>query len=131
MQIHCDLPHFVNVSHLGSWSLFTVTVTLDTVSHMCAQENMFHQFCVPKRHWTYMRFFWFKDNDSSEELVEYYACVHLQGLKGSPAIADVGRRYGSQLLPPDRNVFRMELDNPGSGNGVMILLIELCQISFT
>ena len=63
-------------------------------------KNMFHQFFVPEEDRTYMRFFWFKYNDPSQPLIEYWSCVHLQGLTGSPAIADIGRRFASLANPP-------------------------------
>ena len=55
-----------------------------------------------------MRFYWFKDNDPTKPLIEYWSCVHLQGLKGSPAIADIGRRYGSMDNPPKPNSKELE-----------------------
>ena len=72
-------------------------------------QNMLNQFFVPKRHRTYLRFFWFKDNDLAQPLVEYYSCVHLQGLTGSPAVADVCRRFASKKIPPDLKDLRQEL----------------------
>ena len=63
-------------------------------------QNMFHQFYVLEKDRTYLRFFWFKDNDHRKPLIEFWSCVHLQGLTGSPAIADVGRRYALKTNPP-------------------------------
>ena len=63
-------------------------------------KNMFHQFFVPDDDRTYMRFFWPRDNDPSQPVIEYWSRVHLQGLKGSPAVADIGRRYASLANPP-------------------------------
>ena len=83
---------------------------------------MFRQFFVPPEEWTYLRFFWFRDNDSSKELVEYYACVHLQGLKGSPAIADVGRRFASRKSRPDLIEFRAHLECPYNKSGITLYL---------
>ena len=31
-------------------------------------ENMFHQFAIPDEQKTYLRFFWFKDNDPNAPL---------------------------------------------------------------
>ena len=41
-------------------------------------KNMFRQFFVPEEDRTYMRFFWFKDNDPSKPLIEYWSCVQVQ-----------------------------------------------------
>ena len=43
-------------------------------------ENMFHQFAVPDEHKTYLRFFWFQNNDPKRPLIEYWSKVHLMGL---------------------------------------------------
>merc|ERR1712015_36346 len=51
-------------------------------------ENMFHQFAVPDKDKTYLRFFWYENNDPDRPMIEYWAKVHLMGLKSSPAIAN-------------------------------------------
>ena len=50
-----------------------------------------------------MRFYWLEGKDPAKPLIEYWSCVHLQGLKGSPAIVDICRRYGSKDNPPKPN----------------------------
>ena len=85
---------------------------LGQVAYSADIENMFHQFFVPKKDMTYMRFFWFQDNDHTKPLIEYYSCVHLQGLKGSPAISDIGRRYASRKVKPNLQEFLSELKDP-------------------
>ena len=62
--------------------------------------NMFHQIAVPKEHSTYMRFFWYKDNDPEKQLIEYYSRVHLMGYTSSPAIANLAVRYAARQIPP-------------------------------
>ena len=62
--------------------------------------NMFHQIAVPDHHRTNMRFFWYKDNDPKKELIEYWSNVHLQGLRSSPAIANLAIRYAVREQPP-------------------------------
>ena len=52
-------------------------------------ENMFHQFAIPDHQRTYLRFFWYQDNDPSRPLIEWWSKVHLMGLKSSPAIANL------------------------------------------
>lgn len=44
---------------------------LGQVAYSADIENMFHQFFVPKKDRTYMRFFWFQDNDYTKPLIEY------------------------------------------------------------
>ena len=63
-------------------------------------ENMFHQFTVPEEQATYMRFFWFRDNDPNKEIIEYWSNVHLMGETSSPAIANLGVRYAARKEPP-------------------------------
>ena len=72
-------------------------------------EMMFHQFFVPKSECTYLRFFWFQDNDPRKPLVEYWACVHIMGNKGSPAIANFGLRVAAQDQPDPTKVWHTEL----------------------
>lgn len=64
-------------------------------------ENMFHQFAVPHSQRTYMRLFWYRDNDARKEIVEYYSRVHVMGLCSSPAIANVGIRFAARKHPPN------------------------------
>ena len=63
-------------------------------------ENMFHQVAIPEEQTTYMRFFWYCDNDPTKELVEYRSRVHLMGLKSSPALANLAVRYAARQNPP-------------------------------
>ena len=63
-------------------------------------KNMFHQFAVPDHQRTYLRFFWYKDNNPNNPIIEYWSKVHLMGLTSSPAVANTGIRYGVRSLPP-------------------------------
>ena len=63
-------------------------------------ENMFHQFAVPDKDKTYLRFFWYENNDPNRPLIEYWSKVHLMGLKSSPAIANTGVRFAVRDQPP-------------------------------
>ena len=56
---------------------------------------MFHQFFVPPEERTYMRFFWFKNNNPEEPLVEYWSNVHIMGKRDSPSIANFGLRFAA------------------------------------
>ncbi|XP_070548926.1 uncharacterized protein [Ptychodera flava] len=55
-------------------------------------EQMFHSFHVNKEHRDYLRFFWFKDNDSTKPVIQYRMNVDLFGNVSSPAIATFGLR---------------------------------------
>ena len=56
-------------------------------------ECMFHAFFVPPNQRDVLRFYWWKDNRPSDQLVEYRANVHIFGNKCSPAIATFGLRF--------------------------------------
>ncbi|XP_070547359.1 uncharacterized protein [Ptychodera flava] len=55
-------------------------------------EQMFHSFHVNKEHRDYLRFFLFKDNDTTKPVIQYRMNVHLFGNASSPAIATFGLR---------------------------------------
>lgn len=55
-------------------------------------EQIFHSFIVREDHRNYLRFFWFKDNDTSENIVEYRMRVHVFGNSPSPTVAMYGLR---------------------------------------
>ena len=63
-------------------------------------ENMFHRFGIPDNQSTYVRFFWFRDNNPNKEIIEYWSKVHLMGKTSSPAIANLGVRYAARKEPP-------------------------------
>ena len=56
-------------------------------------ESMFHAFHVPPCDRDWMRFFWFRNNNPEDKLVQFRACVHIFGNRSSPAIANYGLRY--------------------------------------
>ncbi len=53
---------------------------------------MFHSFIVKEEDRDFLRFFWFKDNDVSKEIIEYRMRVHVVGNSPSPAVAIYGLR---------------------------------------
>lgn len=55
-------------------------------------KQMFYNFLVAEKHRDYLRFFWFSENDPSEEFVEYRMRVHVFGNRPSPAVANFGLR---------------------------------------
>ena len=62
------------------------------VAAMCDVEQMFHSFRVDPKHQSFLRFLWFRNNDPSEEIIEYQMTVHLFGNGPSPAVATFGLR---------------------------------------
>ena len=48
----------------------------------------------------YLRFFWYENNDLDRPMIEYWAKVHLMGLKSSPAVANTGVRFAVREHPP-------------------------------
>lgn len=59
-------------------------------------EQMFHSFIVRPDHRNFLRFLWFRDNNTSEDIVEYRMRVHVFGNSPSPAIATYGLRCAAQ-----------------------------------
>ena len=74
-------------------------------------ENMFHQIAVPEHQHTYLRFFWYQDNDSDKPLIEYISRVHLMGKTSSPAVANLAVRYAARSQPPESGEQWIEEDD--------------------
>ncbi|KAI4876335.1 hypothetical protein NFI96_002704 [Prochilodus magdalenae] len=55
-------------------------------------EQMFHSFIVREDHRNFLRFFWFRNNDPTDKVVEYRMRVHVFGNSPSPAVATYGLR---------------------------------------
>ncbi|XP_056017478.1 uncharacterized protein LOC130053872 [Ostrea edulis] len=55
-------------------------------------EQMFYRFSVPDDHRNYLRFMWYKDNEPSQEMIEYRMTRHVFGNSPSPAVATFGLR---------------------------------------
>ena len=62
--------------------------------------NMFHNIRVPDHQLTYLRFFWYEDNDPEKDIVEWISKVHLMGLTSTPAVANLAVRYAAREVPP-------------------------------
>jgi len=73
--------------------------------------NMFHHIAIPDRQSTYLRFFWFEDNDPDKDMVEYWSKVHLMGNTSSPAIANLAVRYAARKIPPVNGGQWLQEDN--------------------
>ena len=63
------------------------------IAYAADVEQMFHAFHVPVSDRDWMRFFWFRQNDPRQTIVQYRACVHVFGNRSSPAIANYALRY--------------------------------------
>ncbi|XP_061190337.1 uncharacterized protein LOC133198227 [Saccostrea echinata] len=55
-------------------------------------EQMFYRFSVPEKHRDYLRFMRYKDNDPSQDMIEYRMTRHVFGNSPSPAVATCGLR---------------------------------------
>lgn len=59
-------------------------------------ECMFHNFILPADERDYLRFFWYKDNVFTNNIVQYRANVHVFGNTSSPSVATIGLRYAAK-----------------------------------
>ena len=73
-------------------------VLLRFIEHI---EQMFHSFIVKEDHRNYLRFLWFKDNDTRKNIVEYRMRVHVFGNSPSPAVAMYGLRRAALHGEPE------------------------------
>lgn len=53
-------------------------------------EQMFYSFFVNEEHRDFLRFLWFRNNDPSDDVIDYRMKVHLFGNTSSPAVATFG-----------------------------------------
>ena len=60
-------------------------------------ENMFCNFSVNPSDRDFLRFFWYKNNDASREIVQYRANYHVFGCSSSPSVAIFCMRYTAEL----------------------------------
>ena len=60
----------------------------ERVAFMADIEAMFYQVLVPESQRSYLRFFWWEDNDFATEPVEYEMCVHPFGAISSGGCAN-------------------------------------------
>lgn len=55
-------------------------------------QQMFHCFIVHRDHRNYLRFLWYRDNDTSKDVIDYRMRVHIFGNSPSPSVAIYGLR---------------------------------------
>ncbi|XP_061191617.1 uncharacterized protein LOC133199804 [Saccostrea echinata] len=65
---------------------------MNRVAFMADIEQMFYSFLVREDHRDFLRFFWHRNNEPCEELIEYRMRVHVFGNTPSPAVATYGLR---------------------------------------
>ena len=53
-------------------------------------EQTFHSVVVREDHRDFLQFFWYKDNNPDNEVIEYRMTVHVFGNTSSPAVATYG-----------------------------------------
>lgn len=58
-------------------------------------ESMFHSFQLPVEDRDYLRFYWYRDNDPDNKLVQMRARVHIFGNTASPAVANFGMQFAA------------------------------------
>ena len=74
-------------------------------------QSMFHCFHVPEDQRNFMRFFWFKDNNPDNPLVQFRVNVHIFGNKSSPSVAIAGLRKAADTLTNDSDPVEIEAKN--------------------
>lgn len=62
----------------------------DEVAMAADIEQMFYRFRVDEDHRNYLRFFWYKENNPDDIMIEYRMTSHVFGNSPSPAIASYG-----------------------------------------
>ncbi|XP_052762425.1 uncharacterized protein LOC128205058 [Mya arenaria] len=60
-------------------------------------QQMFYCFNVHESHRNFLRFLWYKDNDTTKNLTEYRMKVHVFGNKPSPSVASYGLRKTAEI----------------------------------
>lgn len=69
------------------------------IGYSCDIKSMFHCFFVNPSHRKYLRFYWFSENNPSNDVVLFQANVHVFGNCCSPAIANHGLRFAASNSP--------------------------------
>lgn len=80
-------------------------------------QQMFHSFLVEESHRNYLRFFWHRDNDPADIMIEYCMKVYVFGNRPYPAIANYGlhktadnsvKRFGEDVKDFVQNHFYVD-----------------------
>ena len=54
---------------------------------------MFQNFLVPAHQRDFLRFFWWRNNDTEQPIVQHRSNVHLFGARSSPSVAEYGLKF--------------------------------------
>ena len=68
----------------------------EPVAFTCDIEGVFHQVKVNKGHRDFLRFLWWVEGDTTQELKEYRMRVHLFGAASSPACANLSLKMTAE-----------------------------------
>lgn len=68
----------------------------EPVAVIADTEQMFHSYIIREDHQDFLQFLCFKDNEPSNEIVEYRMKIHVFGNSQSPAVAIYGLRHVAQ-----------------------------------
>ena len=64
-------------------------------------EQMFYRFRVEEKHRYFLQFYWYRNNNPDDELIEYRMKARVFGNSPSPAIATFGLRKTVELADLD------------------------------
>ena len=81
-----------------------------TIGFSADIESMFHNFYLKQDERDFARFYWFKNNDATQDICQYRAKVHIFGNTSSPALANLAIRFAAADLPQDMNYVRQFID---------------------
>ena len=62
-------------------------------------ESMYNNFKVPIEQKDLLRFFWYKDNNPENPIIQYRSTSHIFGCTSSPAVATYGLKYCASKVP--------------------------------
>lgn len=77
----------------------------DTYAITADIEQMFYSFLVRNYHRDFLRFFWYRENDPGQKLIEYRMRAHVFGNSPSPAVATYGLRKSVEKADDDVREF--------------------------
>ena len=86
----------------------------NSVAFVADIEGMFNAFFVEPHYRDLMRFFWFRNNDSTKELITYRAKTNVFGNTCSPSIATTCLRSTTVLTEPKREGIKETVFNEAS-----------------
>lgn len=82
-------------------------------------ESMFYCFRLKENDKDYTRFFWFRNNNPCEDLVEMRAKVHIYGSTSSPSLCSLGLKYAINQSDVSEQCIKYVHENFYVDDGVM------------